>query len=612
MSCERIRPDLGPFLSGALEPERAAELEKHLEGCQACGTELAALLSLGEALERSRAAAPPVTRERTRGGRWRRALIGAAAAALLAFGASRVLIDRAQSPAGELAWGALGSLEPGDALPRGQELVAGSAGALVRLADGSAIACEPAARLRLVGERAAAVASGAAQFHVRPGSSPFGVETARGRVRVLGTSFRVVVEEREADVSKLGIAAASGLVVTVAVTAGVVLFEPSGGGEPIRLAAGQQVVAGATNEVRALGSTGEAASQRATALQGEVTRLTAERDAAVGGQESLRAELARAKEELAALKQSASPGKPEEKTGGPAAPRLSWGRWAQEEALSRIDWVASAEAARGIRERIPALLQKLQKGEQLTDEERLAFYKLNQKLVAVELEAHGKLPTNAPGNGAFTHPAVQANLIVEHLELAGQPLTESQEMQVLKACQDYDQAWEQMQAGYGPDALALEKVLDEIRLKRNLSGFLDQVLTPSQRDALAAPGSRHLHTIDLYSPVLLLVPLAAPLPVTGTEQAATQLGQFAVRWGLSAEQVGAELLTGWAVAAIGQQAPVAPGMGTLFDVDQALVAGAAQLQAMKALLARPELPAEARKAIAADQGLAVPHLVRTQ
>lgn len=557
MSCERVRPQLGPFLAGALDPEPAREVEEHLPGCLACGEELAALQALAEGLAagaaEARAASP----------RWRRWLLGLAAAAALGALAGRVLLRE----------------EP--ARPEG-------------------------------GARAEA------RLDVRGQAIPLQVDTPRGRVRVApgaaapgsGAAFQVIVRPgEEGDVKQRGVLAlGAGVAVVVAVSAGAVLFEPTGGGPAVRVEAGQQVLAGASPpEVRALPAAGPGSGEPERpgqpALAAEVARVSAERDQAAREREALREELARAREELAALQRGAAP-------AAPRGARLSWGRWAQEPALAQVDWVAGGGAARAVREAIPELLARLERGEQPSQEVLLRLAKENQKLVAIELEAHGKLPTHAPSNGAFTHPAVQANLIAAHLEQVGLPLSSAQELQVMRACQDYDQAWEQQEASWPVGTLALEKLLAEVRLKRALSTQLDGILGAEQRAALSAPEGRHLHTIDLYSPVLALIGVAAPLPVTSQEQAAAYLVQFAARWGLSPEQLGGELAGRWAQAALDRQAPVAPGHGSLFTVDQALQAGEAQLEVMRALRGRADLPEAAREALGADQGLAVPHLVR--
>ena len=101
-ACEHVRPDLGAYALGALEPAEATAVEAHLATCSACATELARLRPLpgmiarAEGLEippappaleerildRVTASRPPVTPRRRRLRRPRR--LGALAATALA------------------------------------------------------------------------------------------------------------------------------------------------------------------------------------------------------------------------------------------------------------------------------------------------------------------------------------------------------------------------------------------------------------------------------------------------------------------------------------------------------------------------------------------------
>src|ERR671933_1333575 len=57
MKCAKIHPNLGAFALGGLEPEEAAEIERHLASCPSCRNELRELEKINQALE----AAPPLT-----------------------------------------------------------------------------------------------------------------------------------------------------------------------------------------------------------------------------------------------------------------------------------------------------------------------------------------------------------------------------------------------------------------------------------------------------------------------------------------------------------------------------------------------------------------------
>lgn len=579
MSCSPFRDQLADFLCGALAPDAAAALEEHLLGCAACGAELAALLALSEDLAAPPAPAavsPPSGRERGKAARW---LLAALAAAALALGAAQVLLQEPSPPAAPQSTQQPPPQPSGDAW---------------------------------------------SDYRVGPGvQPPLVVHTPRGRVRVAPgalreTAFRVLIE-REGDMgSKGGILIGGGAaVVLVAVSAGAILFEPGGGQAALRVEAGQEVRAGAgAPEVRALAAgaavapgSASAAAAELGALREELARLQSEGQANQQERQRLEQELIAARGELEQLRAGGADPAP----ARPRGPRLRWGRWTDEPALAQLDWQEGAAAARRMRDGLQELLQATRRGESLSQEKLLAITKDNQKLIDFELEGHGKLPSHAPGNGAFTHPSVQVNLMAEQLAQAGLPLSEPQELQLLRVCQDYDSAWEQQEAGWAPDALALEKLLAELQLKQGLSLAIDGILSPTQREALTSPEARGLFSVDLYSPALMLAGTAAPFPVDSPAAAAAQLGQFATRWGLTNEPIGApllepELLERWAQAALEGQLPLPRAQSTLFDVPQALRAGAAQLAVMRELLQRPDLPAATRQALLADQGLAIPRL----
>jgi anti-sigma factor RsiW len=63
---ERWSEDVAAYLLGVLEPERAAELERHAETCERCGTEMKWLAPVVEALPETapRREPPPALRER--------------------------------------------------------------------------------------------------------------------------------------------------------------------------------------------------------------------------------------------------------------------------------------------------------------------------------------------------------------------------------------------------------------------------------------------------------------------------------------------------------------------------------------------------------------------
>lgn len=286
-----------------------------------------------------------------------------------------------------------------------------------------------------------------------------------------------------------------------------------------------------------------------------------------------------------------------------SGPLLVWGRWSGEPALAQVDWGAGAQATRKLRAAVPSLLDAFGASER--DERRAELQAANEPLVTIEGLLQGKLPTHAPLNGACTHPVVQVNLMAEHLALAGLPLSEEQREATVRAGEGFELSWEEQQSTRQPGASALEKLLGELRLKRELSAVLDGILEPAQRESLCSPAARHLSRLDAFSPVLILTQVTHR-PVGDEDQAARLLSWFAsTQWELTEEQLGLELLQTWAAAALAPQ-PREPSSRWLFHVDDALLAGEAQLLAMRALLAREDLPEATRATLLSSQHLALP------
>jgi hypothetical protein len=289
--------------------------------------------------------------------------------------------------------------------------------------------------------------------------------------------------------------------------------------------------------------------------------------------------------------------------------RVSFGSYADNPTLRDLDWGEMARATRSL----TTLIADLSAGRAQWDGEMgKAFARGTNKLWGVGIEVNGQVPTSAEGNGEYTHPLVLSNLISESLEQAEAPLTPSQTEQVEALGREYDQTFATLQASYPEDAFALEKVLDELELKRDFSERLQALLTPEQSGALTPTAAQDVNTLDLYSPVLMLVSLAAPLPFAPEEELATKLGETARWWGLTEEDLPgiAALTETWAAAlAPTLDDPVKPEDAKYFDLETALVAGRAQLDAMQQVVAmfpeRDELTAGLRAA----RGFVVPRRV---
>lgn len=236
MNCADVRPFLGEHLVEALDLPVETQVRSHLSGCAPCRAEL-------EELRRLEGALADLGIARRRPG-FRPGL--AAAAVLLVAGAAA------------LGWLALRgggdvSIREGALQVAGREVRAGGRCAfgqrIVAVATGEAVfglsasvevRAVPGTSMLLHDAGRVEIDRGAATFEVAAAGRGFKVETPRGTVETAGTSFQVVVEDP--DMNRGLVIGGSAAVVSVAVIAGVVLFNPRDGArEGVRVSAGESL-----------------------------------------------------------------------------------------------------------------------------------------------------------------------------------------------------------------------------------------------------------------------------------------------------------------------------------------------------------------------------------
>ena len=626
MSCDELRPRLPEFLTGALDDAAADQLEEHLAECGACADELAQLLELDEGLsalagdaaeaaepaQPADDAAPPLKLAERRS--WRGlVLLAAALLVALGLGAWRVLPQRGP----RLLAGRLVDEAGQAALREGVALRASEASVLV-LSDGSQLELDAGARVVLKGSRRVQLVTGGTWFRVEKGQEPFLIEAAHARVRVLGTVFRV--EVRRKTMNKTTMAAASAAVV-VAVVTGAVLLETDQ--DQAQLGAGQAAVASTSGAVSELKTPEEVEAELAPLRQARA-RLEAENA-------ELRRQAAQLRQRLAKLAQGGEPAEAAPDEPAPAAPqqqpvapapasspegeiRVRYGDFAQQEAFQRVKWRAAAEGARDMLGHMDTLLSAVKEGRELTRDERIAIHKANQKLVDIVLEVSGKVPTHATGNGEYTHPFVQANLTAEHLAMAGLPLSEEQLGVLRQFGESYEAEWARFQKTYHEDTLILEKVLDELQLKKTYTDQLQSLLTPAQRAVIVKPEIHHVHRFDIYSPIMLVITQAKPLAVTAETPLRGQLEALVKTWGVADADLPrlAPAIDQWA-AALQQELPqVEKNRVAMFTLDEALRAGRAQLEAMRSIVMLLPEQSPVRSSVKFGTAFVVPRAVKPE
>lgn len=140
-------------------------------------------------------------------------------------------------------------------------------------------------------------------------------------------------------------------------------------------------------------------------------------------------------------------------------------------------------------------------------------------------------------NGAYTHPAVIANLMRAALAEASLPLTDEQEI----AIQALGNAWigeqERVVAGFPADAPIMGKTVQEVDAKLRFLASAQTVLTGAQRSVLFPPETAGRLKLDLLSPALVYV---LSFPVQASDAADMEkklLGQLFAQAGVAMEDL---------------------------------------------------------------------------
>ena len=330
-------------------------------------------------------------------------------------------------------------------------------------------------------------------------------------------------------------------------------------------------------------------------LESARAALTAERDAARRELADARAELSRARAALQATSGDAEPGL-----------RVRFGAHGDVQALRDLDWTDMAQATRTLTD----LIADMRAGRvEWNGESGKSFMRQSNRLWGAGIEVSGQVPTLSQGQGEYTHPIVLSNLVAESLDQGGDPLQPAQVDQLEVLGRDYDQALLALEAGYPEGTFALRKLLDELSLKRDFSQRLRDLLSATQSELLTPAATRDVNTLDLYSPVLMLVNVAHTLTLTPDDDLRAKLTSVTPWWGLTPDdQPGlAAVLDAWRAGVeplLGD--PVAPQSAQHFDLDRALRAGEAQLEAMQQVaLALPDR-ADVLETLRATRGFVVP------
>jgi hypothetical protein len=388
------------------------------------------------------------------------------------------------------------------------------------------------------------------------------------------------------------------LLIAVLGFAGYALFVRSAGPSP--------------EDLRAVQALREAEA-RVADLEKEKAAILEETRKAAEEKKALEEKIARVSAEVAAAKAEAEANGKDKEEPAAAAAKLTFGEHASLEEIAGANWRELAEAAQAMGPLSADLIDKLEKGEDLQSSTLpIELAKANQKLVPFALKLNGKLPTHSTGNGEFTHPIAHWNLLAERLDVAGVPLSERQIRDMNRLGEEYDRDWAALQEGYGPDALDIEKVLDELEIKKKYGDRIEDRLTAKQKDVIVNPVYRHMYSVDVHSPMLIIVGRAITVKKPTKEEVRSSVYRRFVD-GLNLGDAGVAeenpIFDRWLQAVDPILEPVPSHTADLFRIQEAVISGRAQVAAMKEILAAFPLDDGTRTKIRSFGGLVVPRLI---
>ncbi|MHC4393669.1 MAG: hypothetical protein ACYS22_20425 [Planctomycetota bacterium] len=335
-------------------------------------------------------------------------------------------------------------------------------------------------------------------------------------------------------------------------------------------------------------------------------------------EEGLRARLAELEKELGAARAELASARKEldtvarDQADVGSGLKVDFGAHGEIEAIKNANWEDLGQTTQRMGDIIAKLMVAEEQGVPAGEIQamQIEIAKENQKLAQLTLAANGQLPTHATGNGEYTHPIILANLMVQRLVALGDPLDEGQIGELIRLGEQYDLEWHLAQERYREETMLLEKILDELTLKKRWCDQADAVLTASQLPHFNNPAIRHRVMIDIHSPALLLAGRAGVTTGKSIEEIRTStVAKWAAQTGIAQEVIlDTSVLNAWEQAVAPILKPVRASDARFYHLDAGLIAGRAHVEAAKVLmtLAPDE---EARGKIRQGQFMSVPRIV---
>lgn len=291
---------------------------------------------------------------------------------------------------------------------------------------------------------------------------------------------------------------------------------------------------------------------------------------------------------------------------------ISFGKWAELEEIQKADWKVMAEATLNMYSLLVDLMDDLKEDRPPPPDLQQQVSVENNKLVKYAATVMGKIPTNSPVNGEFTHPVTLANIMAALLELSEVPLSEAQKARIARLGEEHDEEYAYLQTTYDEDTVKARKVVDELALKRDTMLAIEDLLNAEQRAVVVQPEVHNRLRLDVLSPVNMVVMLVQPMRRNSPEALrATIAGVFADGYGFDAEALATqdEVFDAWLADVQPILAPVEETMLGFMPLDDIVVAGQAYVKTLSALLDRLEVSENTGAKALASPGWVVPRVV---
>jgi hypothetical protein len=270
-----------------------------------------------------------------------------------------------------------------------------------------------------------------------------------------------------------------------------------------------------------------------------------------------------------------------------------------------------ADLAKNLAGELNELPEIIARGEQPSQAKISRIVKYNSPLASFAV-AFGNDTKDATPNGAFTHPAVIANLIRASLLGTDMPLTSDQEIGLATLGDAWSAETARIESGIASDAPAMKRTVAEVDAKLRFLDAAKNVLTAEQRAVLFPPESAGRLKLDLLSPVLVYV-LAQPVRSPTREAMETKLIEsMLAHAGIEEPDVAPYAWIGrqWVDDIPGVTTPISESSKDLVfpHVDAVQAKARAQVAAAERLLAMGNLTAEQADAIRSMQTLLYPYV----